>query len=1121
MPRSIESQLNESLRDTLVAYYLGEIVPNSPMLRRLGLDSRLKTANDLYEFFLLDNQVSNDVETSPVASAIASLQQFINGTLMGMEPGYDGLRPDEARFVEWRDRSSQYPIWAANMQLALYPEVYISPDLRLKKSAYFTQLENDINQNKIHIDTTQEAVKSYLASFEEVANLTVINGYIDSDRFAEGNYYFVGKSRAEQVYYWRTVDMNERAYQEGTDGPKDDYPTPGAWSDWKKADIGVTANTLERTIRPVYFNNRLFMTWVDLIHVVPDIELIAPTKRARSTDELLRPDWPAWLQEEPVPPEIIKTPQVQLLFNISYKKYDDSWSAPQTYMDVTTANTFILANKEMTLDKELNSIAVFDVSSSPESLFIAMYAGEQPGRNEVDGTQTKYIFLATAYIDKNFNTTVSFPEGYNVDAPYNSSSAEPNELRVRNTCWTFSINNKNNFQFTWSPLQTIAILNIETTSPTDINYNYQNAQESIMNIRTDSNTPTIDHERSTLNFKTGITHDLINGTHYSYDLHFVSTQFGISINLHLTPKNNPPFTETYVPLGESSYITISSLDQRAGILGFSIFGSGLYPIYASIIDNEEVPYLTLPGNWNLDTPYSLESKIIKTDVLNLFMHNSNTLYPLCTTAVTIDGSATGYLTPLTVTDATETETFKLRQVFCLPRDMNAPTEPVQTYSQSALADQLTPPSLFAANLLFNKEDLSLLTSHTPHNEVRTRYFLLHGIYFYSSEDIFLGKAIKQTQFELHFQAAVEASKIAPKVNTRTDPALGIAEYIDFSTSSIKFSDGPSTVKRAPIRMNTLFARELINKASIALEALLSWDTQHLPEPPIGEETEPTVMDFKGANGLYFWELFLHLPFMVSHRLNLEQQFSDAEFWLAFIFDPARKANGAAPAYWNVRPLVEVSDPDYFMRAPIDPDGIAASDPVRYQKAVYFHYIKNLIDRGDMAYRQLTPDSLGEAKLWYVRILDLLGPRPDTTLVSQWSPAIRHQPARASAWRVGQRLLLRRQCRRQQLPGAWPRPIRQRRLAGRPLPRRSGQTNPHQPGIDGRFWPCAANTPARRRWRCLHEMIAKEKRAKKRQRQKWRCTTWKINTTCIKPMKLNLYKFWMPGLALSGGIRVKY
>ncbi|WP_341539239.1 neuraminidase-like domain-containing protein, partial [Pseudomonas viridiflava] len=130
----------------------------------------LKTANDLYEFFLIDNQVGHEVQTSRVASAISSLQQFINGTLLGMEPGYNTLQPTEARFVEWRDRSSQYPIWAANMQLALYPEMYISPALRLKKSAYFAQLENDINQNRITIDTTQDAVKAYLASFEEVAN---------------------------------------------------------------------------------------------------------------------------------------------------------------------------------------------------------------------------------------------------------------------------------------------------------------------------------------------------------------------------------------------------------------------------------------------------------------------------------------------------------------------------------------------------------------------------------------------------------------------------------------------------------------------------------------------------------------------------------------------------------------------------------------------------------------------------------------------------------------------------------------------------------------------------------------------------------------------------------------
>ena len=74
MAKSIDSQLNESLRDALVGYYMDEVIPNDPVLTRLQLNDSIKTTNDLYEYLLLDTQVSNDVLTSPVASAISSLQ---------------------------------------------------------------------------------------------------------------------------------------------------------------------------------------------------------------------------------------------------------------------------------------------------------------------------------------------------------------------------------------------------------------------------------------------------------------------------------------------------------------------------------------------------------------------------------------------------------------------------------------------------------------------------------------------------------------------------------------------------------------------------------------------------------------------------------------------------------------------------------------------------------------------------------------------------------------------------------------------------------------------------------------------------------------------------------------
>ncbi|MFP3669991.1 neuraminidase-like domain-containing protein, partial [Priestia sp. SIMBA_032] len=178
--------------------------------------------------------------------------------LLGMEPGYETKIMEEHLLVQWRTIQSQYPIWAADQQLHYFPESHIDPRLRLNKSLYFQQLENDLNQNRINLDTAQEAVKSYLARFEEVANLKVVNGYINTTDFRNGMYYFIGRSQGENQYYWRSVDMSQRSHKSVTDpnpdGPKFDHPQPGAWSEWHRANLPSSAGAIERTIRPVYFN---------------------------------------------------------------------------------------------------------------------------------------------------------------------------------------------------------------------------------------------------------------------------------------------------------------------------------------------------------------------------------------------------------------------------------------------------------------------------------------------------------------------------------------------------------------------------------------------------------------------------------------------------------------------------------------------------------------------------------------------------------------------------------------------------------------------------------------------------------------------------------------------------
>ncbi|WP_082060878.1 neuraminidase-like domain-containing protein [Pseudomonas abietaniphila] len=907
MSSAIESQLNESFRDALVGYYLSEVVPNHTPIQEMGLSDMLKTANDLFEFLLLDVQVAQRVDTSYVASAISSLQQYVNAVLMGMEPGYSSQVLNANQLSEWRDQRSQYPIWAANQKLLYYPELYIDPTLRLAKSGYFQQLETDINQNKIEVDTVQEAVKAYLASFEEVANLSIINGYIDSNDFATGTYYFIGKSRAEQQYYWRSVNMNDRAYLSGMDGPKSDYPNPGAWSDWKKANIGITPHTLENTIRPVYFNNRLFVTWVDRSEV-------EQTEASGSGGNLV----------------VNAAPKVKLVMNAAYKKYDDSWSAPHAYIEEMVEAT--------QLKDDMGSIAVFDNSHSPEGLFLAIYAS---------GNQGEYDFWRMCLVDKNFNSRIL----------ENDPPTEPIKV-VRDI---FSLVNANAVQF-----QVDAALNVslvekyETPSDSAIDFlGYKSAvnDSTLSSVKYDS-------ARGEIEFTMGTKPVPIIGEKFDFELQFFHGPFIVYIEFVVCLTRSPE--QDWCELDERSYIKKiingDSLDDRPFDMCWDIFR----PVETSFFLWDYEGY---PGPLSAHEGASFKGRRLN---LEYFRHG-----PSYSSLVAVIGAATCLTLSSRVLERTA-----LRMV------LGFSSEPEKlTDSNIDIADRSMPLSVIVDLKRSIKIRINTQTGlpYSGYVSSAGMFHVLYGVEFEDEDGLVVGRALNCVKIELAAAPPSVDHYKSPRILLSAENGFGIAEYIDFTGSTIEYSDEGTTSKRKPIRMNTLFARELINKANLALENLLSWETQQLKEPPLGTEMAPP-MDFHGANGLYFWELFFHLPLMVAQRLNLERQFDGSDQWLGFIFDPSREADPTGrPDYWNVRPLEEASVRDYAMRRPIDPDGLASSNPVIYKKATYGYYIKNLLDRGDAAYRQLTPDSLTEAKLWYVRVLDLLGPRPDTLLINDWTP----------------------------------------------------------------------------------------------------------------------------------------
>lgn len=124
-----------------------------------------------------------------------------------------------------------------------------------------------------------------------------------------------------------------------------------------------------------------------------------------------------------------------------------------------------------------------------------------------------------------------------------------------------------------------------------------------------------------------------------------------------------------------------------------------------------------------------------------------------------------------------------------------------------------------------------------------------------------------------------------------------------------------------IRLTTGTASEL-NKKLFAegVSGLLSLDTQETDESPgfSFTESKPGIikvnqdmvaldgipqshhLDFNSANGIYYWELFFHVPHLIAQSLNTGQKFEESKKWSEYIFDPTETGE-----YWKFLPFLSV------------------------------------------------------------------------------------------------------------------------------------------------------------------------------------------------------------------------
>ena len=160
----VAKNLNDPLRERQRAALVSYLMPQKNALN----------PNELYDDFLIDVEMSPCMMSTRIKQAISSVQLFIQRSLMNLEEDVF-MTPKEAR--EWSQWRKQYRMWEANRKILLYPENWIEPELRDGKSQFFQQLEDELLQSDVTMDSAETAFIHYLEKLQEVSRLEIVGMY--------------------------------------------------------------------------------------------------------------------------------------------------------------------------------------------------------------------------------------------------------------------------------------------------------------------------------------------------------------------------------------------------------------------------------------------------------------------------------------------------------------------------------------------------------------------------------------------------------------------------------------------------------------------------------------------------------------------------------------------------------------------------------------------------------------------------------------------------------------------------------------------------------------------------------------------------------------------------------
>jgi hypothetical protein len=252
--KPLNNTIREASKEALIAY----ILANAASAKMTAADDGgpITLSDQLYEYFLIDVDMSPCMLTSRIVQASAAVQLFVQRCLLNLEPA---VSPAVIDTVQW-SWMQNFRVWQANRMVLLYPENWIVPTLRDDQTPLFQTFATELLQNPITQENVEEAYLDYLNSLNTIARLDIRASYWQLDPTSgpapDGTpdvtndvlHVFARTTTQPYAYYYRRL-LNCSQFGETGGG--------SAWTAWEPVDASIEGDHLI----PVVWDGRLFLFW--------------------------------------------------------------------------------------------------------------------------------------------------------------------------------------------------------------------------------------------------------------------------------------------------------------------------------------------------------------------------------------------------------------------------------------------------------------------------------------------------------------------------------------------------------------------------------------------------------------------------------------------------------------------------------------------------------------------------------------------------------------------------------------------------------------------------------------------------------------------------------------------